>query len=55
MSPTIFQGHNKMRIFQDEIYGPVVATTSFKSFEDAIRIANDTRYACSARACGRAT
>jgi aldehyde dehydrogenase len=42
--PTIFAGHNKMRIFQEEIFGPVVSTTSFKDFDDAIAIANDTLY-----------
>jgi len=42
--PTIFAGNNKMRIFQEEIFGPVVATTSFKDFDDAIAIANDTLY-----------
>jgi aldehyde dehydrogenase len=42
--PTIFQGHNKMRIFQEEIFGPVVAATSFRDFDDAIAIANDTLY-----------
>ncbi len=42
--PTIFQGHNKMRIFQEEIFGPVVSTTSFKDFDDAVHLANDTLY-----------
>jgi aldehyde dehydrogenase len=42
--PTVFGGHNKMRIFQEEIFGPVVSTTSFKDFDDAITIANDTLY-----------
>jgi len=42
--PTIFEGHNKMRIFQEEIFGPVVSTTYFKDFDDAISIANDTLY-----------
>ncbi len=42
--PTIFQGNNKMRIFQEEIFGPVVSTTSFKDFDDAVHIANDTLY-----------
>ncbi len=42
VEPTIFVGHNKMRIFQEEIFGPVVSTTSFKDFDDAIAIANDT-------------
>ncbi|WP_394842522.1 aldehyde dehydrogenase family protein [Pendulispora brunnea] len=42
--PTILAGQNKMRIFQEEIFGPVVSTTSFKDFDDAISIANDTLY-----------
>src|SRR5258707_4171079 len=41
---TIFEGNNKMRIFQEEIFGPVVAVTSFKDYDDAIGIANDTLY-----------
>ncbi|WP_424215025.1 aldehyde dehydrogenase family protein [Streptomyces sp. BI20] len=44
VEPTIFEGDNRMRIFQEEIFGPVVAVTSFEDFEDAIRIANDTAY-----------
>ncbi|HEU4547956.1 MAG TPA: aldehyde dehydrogenase [Microlunatus sp.] len=44
VAPTIFQGHNKMRIFQEEIFGPVVAVTGFDEYEDAIEIANDTLY-----------
>ncbi|MFZ6776555.1 aldehyde dehydrogenase [Undibacterium sp. Ji83W] len=44
VKPTIFQGHNKMRIFQEEIFGPVVSVTTFKDEEDAISIANDTLY-----------
>ncbi|MBM7459898.1 aldehyde dehydrogenase [Rhodococcus coprophilus] len=44
VQPTIFQGHNKMRIFQEEIFGPVVSVTSFRDFDDAIEIANDTLY-----------
>jgi aldehyde dehydrogenase len=44
MQPTIFSGNNKMRIFQEEIFGPVVAVTSFKDYDDAIAIANDTLY-----------
>jgi aldehyde dehydrogenase len=44
VEPTIFTGHNKMRIFQEEIFGPVVAVTTFKDFDDAIAIANDTLY-----------
>ncbi|SCX31072.1 aldehyde dehydrogenase family protein, partial [Mycolicibacterium fluoranthenivorans] len=40
----IFTGHNKMRIFQEEIFGPVVAVTSFTDYADAIAQANDTLY-----------
>jgi aldehyde dehydrogenase len=42
--PTIFEGHNKMRVFQEEIFGPCVSLTSFEGFDDAIAIANDTLY-----------
>ncbi len=42
--PTVLSGHNKMRVFQEEIFGPVVATTTFKDFDEAIAIANDTSY-----------
>ena len=44
VSPTVFEGTNDMRIFQEEIFGPVVSVTSFDGFEDAISIANDTLY-----------
>lgn len=44
IKPTIFKGHNKMRIFQEEIFGPVLAVTTFKTTEEAIAIANDTMY-----------
>lgn len=44
VQPTIFEGDNRMRIFQEEIFGPVVAVTSFTDFDDAIRTANDTLY-----------
>ncbi len=44
MAPTIFQGNNKMRIFQEEIFGPVVSVTGFSDYDDAISIANDTLY-----------
>jgi aldehyde dehydrogenase len=44
VEPTIFAGHNKMRIFQEEIFGPVVSVTPFKDYDDAINIANDTLY-----------
>lgn len=42
VQPTIFKGHNKMRVFQDEIFGPVASVTTFKTTEEAIAIANDT-------------
>jgi aldehyde dehydrogenase len=44
VEPTIFEGNNSMRIFQEEIFGPVVSVTKFKDFDDAISIANDTLY-----------
>ena len=44
VTPTILEGHNKMRVFQEEIFGPVVAVTMFKDFDDAMAIANDTLY-----------
>jgi aldehyde dehydrogenase len=44
VTPTIFEGKNSMRIFQEEIFGPVVAVTDFADFDDAIKIANDTLY-----------
>lgn len=44
IQPTIFRGDNSMRIFQEEIFGPVVATTTFSDFDDAIKISNDTLY-----------
>lgn len=44
IKPTIFKGNNKMRIFQEEIFGPVVSVTTFKTTEEAIEIANDTLY-----------
>ncbi len=42
--PTVFKGENNMRIFQEEIFGPVIAVTTFEDEQDAIRIANDTLY-----------
>jgi aldehyde dehydrogenase len=42
--PTVFAGHNRMRIFQEEIFGPVVSVTTFKDEADALAIANDTLY-----------
>ena len=44
IQPTIFEGHNRMRIFQEEIFGPVVSVTKFKTMDDALAIANDTLY-----------
>ncbi|RLK52178.1 aldehyde dehydrogenase family protein [Microbacterium telephonicum] len=44
VAPTVFEGQNSMRIFQEEIFGPVVSVTSFENFDDAISIANDTLY-----------
>ncbi len=44
VKPTVFKGHNKMRIFQEEIFGPVVAVTTFKDMDEALEIANDTLY-----------
>jgi aldehyde dehydrogenase len=42
--PTVLKGHNKMRVFQEEIFGPVLAVTTFRDEADAIQIANDTLY-----------
>ena len=44
VQPTVFVGHNKMRIFQEEIFGPVLSVTRFKTMEEALSIANDTVY-----------
>lgn len=44
IKPTVFKGNNKMRIFQEEIFGPVLAVTTFKDFDEAMEIANDTLY-----------
>lgn len=44
IQPTIFSGNNKMRVFQEEIFGPVTSVTTFKTTEEAIAIANDTLY-----------
>ncbi|GAA4736558.1 aldehyde dehydrogenase family protein [Isoptericola chiayiensis] len=44
VTPTIFEGKNSMRIFQEEIFGPVVSVTDFADYDDAIKIANDTLY-----------
>jgi aldehyde dehydrogenase len=42
IQPTVFHGNNKMRIFQEEIFGPVVSVTTFKDEAEALEIANDT-------------
>ncbi|MPY98560.1 MAG: aldehyde dehydrogenase family protein [Actinophytocola sp.] len=44
VQPTIFEGHNKMRSFQEEIFGPVVSVAKFDDYDDAIKTANDTLY-----------
>jgi aldehyde dehydrogenase len=44
MEPTVFKGHNKMRLFQEEIFGPVLSVTTFKDEAEALEIANDTLY-----------
>ncbi len=53
VKPTVFRGHNKMRIFQEEIFGPVVSVTTFKDEAEALEIANDTLYGLGA-VCGAA-
>jgi aldehyde dehydrogenase len=44
VKPTVFRGHNRMRIFQEEIFGPVLSVTTFKDEAEALHIANDTLY-----------
>jgi len=44
VTPTVLEGHNKMRVFQEEIFGPVLSVTSFKDDADALAIANDSLY-----------
>src|SRR5271156_3033354 len=44
VEPTIFEGNNKMRVFQEEIFGPVVSVAKFKDEDEALAIANDTLY-----------
>ncbi|MGY6401169.1 aldehyde dehydrogenase family protein, partial [Vibrio parahaemolyticus] len=44
VQPTVFRGHNRMRIFQEEIFGPVLSVTTFRHEEEALSIANDTLY-----------
>jgi aldehyde dehydrogenase len=55
VAPTIFQGNNKMRIFQEEIFGPVVSVTGFENYDEAIEIANDTLYGLGAGVWSRDT
>jgi aldehyde dehydrogenase len=42
--PTVLKGHNAMRVFQEEIFGPVLAVTTFRDEQEALEIANDTLY-----------
>lgn len=44
IQPTMLKGSNKMRVFQEEIFGPVIAITTFKDEAEALEIANDTEY-----------
>ncbi|MCD0417574.1 aldehyde dehydrogenase [Rubrivivax sp. JA1024] len=44
IQPTLFKGHNGMRVFREEIFGPVLAVTTFKTEQEALDIANDTPY-----------
>jgi aldehyde dehydrogenase len=44
VQPTVLEGHNKMRVFQEEIFGPVLSVTRFKDDDEALAIANDTLY-----------
>ena len=44
IKPTVLAGHNKMRVFQEEIFGPVVSVTKFKDQDEALALANDTLY-----------
>jgi aldehyde dehydrogenase len=53
VKPTVFRGNNKMRIFQEEIFGPVVSVTTFSDDEEALSIANDTLYGLGAGVWGR--
>ena len=55
VAPTIFQGTNTMRIFQEEIFGPVVSVTGFEDYDEAIEIANDTLYGLGAGVWSRDT
>ncbi len=53
MQPTVFEGDNSMRVFQEEIFGPVVSVTSFDGYDDAVQIANDTLYGLGAAVWSR--
>ena len=55
VKPTVFKGHNGMRIFQEEIFGPVVSVTTFKDEAEALAIANDTLYGLGAGVWSRDT
>ncbi|TIY08337.1 MAG: aldehyde dehydrogenase family protein, partial [Mesorhizobium sp.] len=55
VQPTVFKGHNKMRVFQEEIFGPVVSVATFKDDEEALQIANDTLYGLGAGIWSRDT
>jgi aldehyde dehydrogenase len=55
VQPTIFEGNNSMRIFQEEIFGPVLSVTRFSDYDDAMKIANDTLYGLGAGVWSRDT
>ncbi len=55
VEPTVFEGDNSMRVFQEEIFGPVLSVTKFTDQEDALRIANDTLYGLGAGVWSRDT
>ncbi|CAO3440982.1 aldehyde dehydrogenase [Azospirillum endophyticum] len=48
IKPTVFEGNNRMRVFQEEIFGPVTSVTTFKSDEEALELANDSPYGLAA-------
>src|SRR6476646_833953 len=51
MKPTVFEGNNKMRIFQEEIFGPVLSVTTFEDEDEALAIAHDTLYGLGSGGC----
>src|SRR5690554_8163056 len=53
IQPTLLKGNNKMRVFQEEIFGPVVAVTTFKDEAEALAIANDTEFGLGAKMWSR--